>query len=701
MRRYLRTFFQQCQRHLREAWFPIAISVFMFAVFGVFGLAAGQVQEVLANYYSGQQNQFAWTRALGSVLAIFVFASTLRHWTARLLGVNIHAASNADWTGWQRFFISMAWYASWLGAALSFAQAHVSTGGSLDWNDLLPQATTHPFAMLALSCAIAPGALILLWWWAPIAEFRARLFQTPFARFVSSITLPAVFISLAAIFLLMPPPAIDFARAIGPVPLICIGLAVITAVGSYLIVFSRRHAVPVFTLALFTPVIIGALRYDDNHFIRRLAPVSDIQRPAIADAFYDFAAEDPDAPIVLISAEGGGIRSAHFTAMVLARLADHCPLLARRIFAISAVSGGAIGAASYQASLESMPLEGDQCDLNADLPAGPRQRALDDMLSRDHLSPTIAKMAFPELVQTFLPASHPDSENAFVPETDRQLGLELSFEEAYADAFQIGRGQVNPYERSVFAQSNAPHLIINMTRVSTGGGYAASSLDLSGVREQHPWMHDFRCIWGQRRADGSVDCNNSPDFRLSTIAATSARFPVISPAGTAGHVNGQTYRFVDGGYFDNSSIESLLAIVDHLRARPEYESQIRPRLILLHIDANPFPAENGETPAPQNARRLDLDIHELQAVLATREERVRMSFNELENLEESGAICDVQLVEMDQPRDITLRLGWILSNSAAGVLQTQASTQLARRYSEGDLPAGACNNPNRPTGPSA
>ncbi|MBC7767942.1 MAG: patatin-like phospholipase family protein [Phycisphaerales bacterium] len=700
MNHRIRDFIRALQRHLREAWFPIAIAGLMFGIFGVFGLAAGQVQEVLANYTDGARTEFAWTRALVSVFAILVFASTLRHWTARLLCVNIHAATTDGWTGWHRLFISTAWYAPWLGASLSFAQAHVASGGSLDWQDLPNQLTTHPFVMLTVSTALLPWVLIFLWWLGPIAEYRRQVFASNFARFISSAVLPLGFSALAAYFLIMPPSAIELSRAVGPVPIIGISLAVVTAVGCYLILLSRRRAFPVFTPVLLLPVVIGAFGWDDNHHIRRLAEERVIERPQIADAFYEFADASSREPIVLISAEGGGIRSAHFTAMVLSRLADHCPRLARRIFAISAVSGGAIGAAAYQASLETMPLEGEACDLSENLPPGPRQLALDDMLSRDHLSPTLAKMAFPELVQAFLPAGSPDSESAFVPQTDRQLGLELTFEQAYADAFNIGAGQPNPMERSVFERASPPHLIINMTRASTGGDYAASSLDLSGVRQRHPWLHDFRCLWGEERGDGPTDCSGAPDYRLSTIAATSARFPVISPAGTAGRINGHTYRFVDGGYFDNSGIEAMLAVVDHLRAQPDFETNIRPRLIILHIDANPYSAE-GEQPRPQQDRRLDLDIHELQAVLAAREERVRMSFNELENLEGALAVCDVQMIAMDTPRDITLRLGWILSDASAGELQRQASIQLARPYQAGDLPLGACRNPNRPAKPSA
>src|SRR5262249_22638595 len=159
-------------------------------------------------------------------------------------------------------------------------------------------------------------------------------------------------------------------------------------------------------------------------------------------------------------------------------------------------------------------------------------------------------------------------------------------------------------------------------------------------------------------------------------------------AGDALRTREAAYRFVDAGYFDNSGIEATLAIVDHLRARSDFETEILPRLLILHIDSNPYPAETrGPAPAPP---RLDFDIHELQAVLATREERVRMSFNKLTNLSDEGSICDVVLVEMDQSPDVSLRLGWILSNAAAAELRRQAAHQLELRRQQGYLSLGAC-----------
>ncbi|HVY83599.1 MAG TPA: patatin-like phospholipase family protein, partial [Caulobacterales bacterium] len=419
---------------------------------------------------------------------------------------------------------------------------------------------------------------------------------------------------------------------------------------------------------------------DDNHFIRQLAPMTALTRPSAPEAMADFETQNDNAPIILVSAEGGGIRAAHFTATVLGRLADQCPRLARRIFAISGVSGGAVGAAAYRASLDAAPLEGDQCDLGANRPVGPRQQALNSMFSRDHLSPILAKEMFPELIQTFAPASFINGQSAFLPQTDRQLAFELSLEQAFANSFHLDANH-NPFAASAFGAGGRaeapPYLLINMTEVSSGSVFVASPLDLADLRKRNVWLHDFRCIWSAASEADEPRCNQSPDFRLSTMAATSARFPLISPAGSVRAEN-NTFRFVDGGYFDNSGVETLLAVIDHLQRDARANNRPLPRIAVLHIDSNPY---RQRLPVKW---RLDFDVHELQAVLATREERVRISLTKLNNLYQDQRICSLRFVEVSENR-VPLRLGWILSHTAANALQAQAAQQLAIAY-QGDPP---------------
>jgi hypothetical protein len=284
---------------------------------------------------------------------------------------------------------------------------------------------------------------------------------------------------------------------------------------------------------------------------------------------------------------------------------------------------------------------------------------------------------FPELVQAFVPASTTNSDTAFFAQSDRQRGLELSLEDAFADAFHVDR-QNNPFTASAFGELGqpraAPHLLINMTETSSGGVFVASDLDLANMRTRQRWLHDFRCIWSPAPTNELVEtsCNQSPDFRLSTIAASSARFPVVSPVGTV-RTHENTLHFVDGGYFDNSGAETLIGVVEHLQRTSRERNQPMPRIAVLHIDSNPY-----EQRLPVKWR-LDFDIHELQAVLATREERVRISIGRLYNMHQDGRFCSLRFVEVAD-NNVPLRLGWILSDPAAEELEAQAASQLAAAF---------------------
>src|SRR5262249_43013440 len=100
-------------------------------------------------------------------------------------------------------------------------------------------------------------------------------------------------------------------------------------------------------------------------------------------------------PVFIFAAEGGGIYAAAGIGLLLSELQDQCPQFAEHIFAISAVSGGAIGATTFHALLDSP----------SSAPCRPTQlRAQNSMSSRlervlnaDHLSP-IAALILPDVL---------------------------------------------------------------------------------------------------------------------------------------------------------------------------------------------------------------------------------------------------------------------------------------------------------------
>jgi hypothetical protein len=133
-------------------------------------------------------------------------------------------------------------------------------------------------------------------------------------------------------------------------------------------------------------------------------------------------------PIYIVSAEGGGIRAAYFTAMTLARIADECPVIANRIFAVSAVSGGSVGAAIYAAAVHQRPIANVRpCSFSNKSEPGPIGSMIEAIFENDYLTPLLARMLLPDLFLDILPF--------YLPQFDRQLGLEFSFENSFEERF--------------------------------------------------------------------------------------------------------------------------------------------------------------------------------------------------------------------------------------------------------------------------
>src|SRR5262249_19531331 len=132
-------------------------------------------------------------------------------------------------------------------------------------------------------------------------------------------------------------------------------------------------------------------------------------------------------PMVFISAEGGASRSGYWTALTLDRLqkdfgsfdkdckcdndSDDNRTFASQVFAISSISGGSVGAAGYVAAVSQ----------NAS-PQKPENWPLLRFAERDFLSPALAGLAYPDLIQHFIPI-------VFLP--DGAEALERAFEQGW------------------------------------------------------------------------------------------------------------------------------------------------------------------------------------------------------------------------------------------------------------------------------
>jgi hypothetical protein len=365
------------------------------------------------------------------------------------------------------------------------------------------------------------------------------------------------------------------AQLFGPTAIVLVAVAQIIPVMAWLI--QRGAAVGV---RATEAIVILALVCDslaDNHAVRLLdgppAP-----RPTVEAAYAAWRAQAPPLadgarPIVFVASAGGASRSGYWTGAVLSRLeAMTGGQFSRRVFAISSVSGGSLGAAGFLASLADAP------------PPGQLESRSEAFAGGDYLSPAVAAAFFPDLLQRFLPI-------AFLP--DRARALELSWEDGWrracrppgaacADPDRMQRGLTSPWRG---ARAWSPQLLVNGVHEETGGLVLTGTMQTSGYVD----AEDFIFETGR-------------DVRVSTAILNGARFPFISPGGSYRTAAGVQGHLVDGGYFDAAGVETVRELSRSLFAKVPAAASDRLSPTYLVIANNPI------SRAPAKPARVSPDI---------------------------------------------------------------------------------------------
>jgi predicted acylesterase/phospholipase RssA len=643
---------------LRRIWFTAAISLLLVFTLVIPSLASEQIREALISYAPDPRNPwngFAWFTAIITLVAVASLSLALRFWTAKLLGIDAHNLRSSVGKRWLPFIA--IWAAPWLALAASYAYAIEQLG----WLWISPFGL-----MFGLSVAVPLIGVIALY-----ALKADRFLDTnPIVRAFAFFALPLTFMAAVFVFTIQAPyDEVALARLFGPTAMLAFALAALTAFGSQLLLTGREWKLPVFWIAMAVPLVWGALDRNDNHPIRMATQNNPPPQLGLPTALANWSAlrtAPESAPLILVSTEGGGIRAAYFTALTLARIADRCPLVANRIFAISGVSGGSVGAAVYAAAVHVRPLDpyDQSCDFNT-TERGWYEERIDRVFRRDHLSPVLSRFLYADAFQRFWPWP--------VDEFDRQLGFEQSFREAFVESF--GEDLLGGSFYALAPDSEhptTPYLFINTTSVETGERVVASRV--TPLDEEFLGTRSF------------YDIAEARDYSLIAMAGTSARFPYVSPSGYVGSGEFKT-RFVDGGYFDNSGATTVMEIYQSLLAGrttnpPAIPDRDAP-IILMHIGNQLACDPHDETSAaslacsrPQPARGFDEYLGPLRAVLATRTSRVDYTLAQLQQVSNramnNGLLHEVVRIQMVDA-DVPIPLGWFLSTRAANEMARQLS----------------------------
>ena len=248
-------------------------------------------------------------------------------------------------------------------------------------------------------------------------------------------------------------------------------------------------------------------------------------------------------PVIIVAAEGGASRAAVWVLAAM-RMLDNKTNgdFGRHVFAVSGVSGGSLGAATYARMLrargrEDGVLDWDDKDTRA---------ALGRLATKDLLSATISTYFLNDMFGSMI---GPLWTWAGIP--DRNAALEHTFErlweqnKGFAAPRHVPPGflalRFSPQSDSRMPVDLLPHLLLNGTDVGSGKRMITSTIRWSPQGALFPDSGDLIQLV-------------SRDVRMATAVTNSARFPFISPAGrfvSAGPAGSTAYQIIDGGYFEN------------------------------------------------------------------------------------------------------------------------------------------------------
>ena len=445
------------------------------------------------------------------------------------------------------------------------------------------------------------------------------------------------------------------------------------AFGSFFVFLGSRWQFPVITVVVLLALLFSL--WNDNHLIR-VVPRQEVKRADVLGSFqtwYDFVEKNYGAgtmhPLYIVATEGGGIRAAYWTAIVLGALQDSNPNFAAHLFAISGVSGGSLGAVVFDALL-------------AEPARGSLQENAHKILGQDFLSPALASMLYPDLIQRFVPFP--------IPYFDRGRSLELGWEKAWRDTMGNDRfagSFVDLWKPG--PREWMPALFLNGTSVEKGNRIITSNLRLT---------NNFLDAddAAEKLASHNLGATEAAcHIPLSTAAHMSARFTFVSPAGRfpdGSHI-------VDGGYFENSAATAAYEIATRIKDWCAFKKIANVDVKVIMISNNPrkpsiAPAKPApEPPGPKHTQsvlvsgqfmgELTAPLYTLlntrdargtyaQKAIAREQRRFKAGVIEAPAEGESSQQLTKDIVYFKlRETQVPLPLGWMLSAAAAKTMQDQ------------------------------
>jgi hypothetical protein len=348
-------------------------------------------------------------------------------------------------------------------------------------------------------------------------------------------------------------------------------LLVINWILSMAAFFLDRFRVPLLLpLAILCVAGNSALRSDHYYFVQRGVSIKTISPVAVLTAprrVSPVSREHPHGRVVVIATAGGGIQAAAWTARVLTGLQEQLPEFSNSIAALSAVSGGAVGTMFFVNQYQSRyDVEGFPTHWSEDL----SNRVVKDAESSS-LDDVAWALVYSDFFRIFFPYLKHSTEDSLI---DRGWALE----QTWRNRANIQANLSN--WRDGVLEGWRPAVIFNSTIAETGEALLLSTSDISPGPEN------------QQRPRTFSELYPNTDLPIVTAVRLAATFPYVTPSARAVSTKPE-YHMVDGGYYDNYGVFTLLNWLDE--ALDGIKKGDWPDVLFIQIRS--FPSDHLPDPA--------------------------------------------------------------------------------------------------------
>jgi hypothetical protein len=536
---------------LLQTIYGLRVSIIFVVLFAA-ALLLEPGQEVLRMAAGAAGNDTSYSYLLDTIWWALWFAATVVIQSLIVIALRSNNPLFPGRTGMGRLWLppSRGWQvalAGVLGAVVFLILAAALWSASQIVRD--SQVVSHMYFYAGVHAVV--GTIALLLSLACILQ-KWVFWNDPWVRW-GGVVAPLVIMILAILAYVFPNDGAKIAPAV-----LALSMMVFLVVASLLAIAGDRVGIPLLSILGLLFLVNAWNGWDDHHGVETKQLIS--PTPFLPQHFEKWLADrrkqfppqpTPGAqpPIFVVASEGGGIRAAILTAMVLDELRSRFGKFQPNLYAIVGVSGGSVGAAAYASALyqKAPPAEVKALATTAS------SQGWQSSLHQDLLSPTIRSMVGVDFWSRWVPRPIVD-----LSSYDRARALESAWTDSWKKA--TGRDISSLYFKSLRPEEGniQPALVLITTDVKFG-----DRLAVSHVRFQ-PRTGEVGCSGGPLlRSLADVD---GIDVPLSTAAFMSARFPGISPAARVDTVRGPQH-YVDGGYFENSGITSALDIVHGIRCK--------------------------------------------------------------------------------------------------------------------------------------